>query len=77
MAQAASSRFLHVTWIDLEGAFHVVARCDLCGVVAERRVEGEGEVAVLHVAGVEALAAHGCNHIDEVLSSGVRRAFSR
>lgn len=78
MVQAATSRFLHVTWIEVgPSTFHVVARCELCNLVAERRVDDWRQDCALDVLGIESLATRGCTHVNDVVSSGVRRAFQR
>lgn len=76
--EALNKRFLHVTSIEIgPNAHHVVARCDLCNLVAERRVDDWKSEGVLDVIAIEALAQLGCTHVNEVIGSGVRRAFSR
>ena len=76
--EATARRFLHITTIEVGPcAHHVVARCDLCNLVAERRVDDWKSDGVLDVMGIEALAQRGCTHVNEVIGSGVRPAFSR
>lgn len=77
MHEAASTRFLHVTSIEVgPRAHHVVARCDLCKVIAERRVDDWESDGLLDAMGIEALATRGCTHVRDVTSSGVRPACS-
>lgn len=74
----APSQFLHVTCVSLgERSVHVVARCDLCDVVAERTLDGWPDEAELNVAVFEGLALRGCKHADSVTGTGARRAFRR
>jgi len=77
--ESPHKRFLHITWVEVgDAAFHLVARCELCDVVAEVSVDQCREPeSVLDVIGIETLAARGCSHVNEVAGSGVRRAMKR
>lgn len=61
---------LYVTSLSLgSGRLHLVARCDRCGVLAERTLF---EHELVHVIATEALAARGCVHAEEVMRVGAR-----
>jgi hypothetical protein len=69
--------FIRITWIEVgQNAVHVVARCELCNVIADRRVEAcDDQNTALTIIGIEALSTRGCSHADAVVATGVRRAF--
>lgn len=72
-----SSRVLHITWLSLgNGGAHLVARCELCNVVAERTIGEPLEDGLMNVIATEALADRGCKHVDEVMRTGARRVTS-
>lgn len=73
--QRRSGAYLHITWLSLgNGGVHLVARCELCNVVAERSIHEPLDERLFDVIASEALADGGCKHVDEVMKTGPRRA---
>jgi hypothetical protein len=67
--------FIHVTSVALgNGGHYVVARCDLCDIVAELTVADQHVVDTMNVLGAEALGQRGCAHVGGVVGfgSGIR-----
>ena len=80
MASKANRHFIHVTSLALgQGGAYIVARCELCNIVAEREVKDANAEAIANLLGAEALARRGCEHVGSVVGfgSGVRRARTR
>ena len=76
VVQPSAKRFIHVTHVELEdGSVQVLARCDLCEVLAECYLKEGG--SFVNVLGAELLAARGCTHVNEIVGSGVRPAVRR
>ena len=79
MTEAARQRFLHVTWLEVgRRTFYLVARCDLCDLVAEREIcDLEYDERILDLIGIELLCTKGCSHLNQAVGSGVRPAFKK
>ena len=68
-----SDGYLHITWVSLgNGGLHLVARCELCNVVAERNLGECEDPGLIDVIASEALADRGCQHVDEVMRTETR-----
>lgn len=61
---SSSERVMHFNWISLGQTVFLVARCDHCDVVIERRltVDEAIDTRLLNIIGIDALADEGCRH---------------